>query len=78
MGLGQKRNHQAYLFSVVKCNEPAVEVVVVVVLVVVVVPVLVVAVPEYTIIYNVTFPHPSATIVQTKKITTRSYCGLGF
>ena len=66
LGLGQKRNHQAYLFSVVKCNEPAVEVVVVV-LVVVVVPVLVVAVPAYTIIYSVTFPHASATILRTKK-----------
>ena len=42
------------------------EVVVVVVLVAVPVPVLVVAVPAYTIIYSVTFPHPSATICRQK------------
>ena len=43
------------------------EVVVVVIVVAVVVVVLVVAVPAYTVIHSVTFPHASATILQTKK-----------
>ena len=63
----ETRNHQAYLLSVGKCNEPAVvEEVVVVVFVGVFVVVLVVVLPECIIFYIVTFPHASATILQTK------------
>ena len=61
----ETRNHQAYLLGVDKCNEPAVEVVVVV-LVGVFVVILVVVLPACTIFYSVTFPHASATILQTK------------
>ena len=64
----ETRNHQAYLLiSVDKCNEPAVEEVVVeVVLVGMFVVVLVVVLPACTIFYSVTFPHASATILWTK------------
>ena len=47
--------------SVGKCNEPALEVVVAMIALV-----LVVMAPACTV-YSVTFPHASATILQTKK-----------
>ena len=63
----ETRNHQAYLLGVDKCNEPAVEVVVVaVVLVGVFVVILVVVLPACTIIHSVTFPQASATVLWTK------------